>query len=259
MARHRRFSFDFKRQLVLDFLEGREGLREIARKHSVSRSLIRLWIQKYESGQLTVELDPIRIAEYEGKVAELERRVGQLTMEVDLLRKGARWARRPNDNGSYSSSIWSGPGETKNREGRTFPLTTALCECLVIHLERTRELERQTGKVIPWIFHRNGRPIRSFRDAWRRACLAAGVPGWLSHEFRRTAVRNLERVGVPRSAAMAMVGHKTEAIYRRYAILDEGPLPEAAMLLDSDAVTRVEPGQKTGALALDLIAFLKNP
>jgi hypothetical protein len=31
----------------------------------------------------------VRIAEYEGKIAELERKVGQLTMEVDLLKKGA--------------------------------------------------------------------------------------------------------------------------------------------------------------------------
>jgi len=40
-------------------------------------------MQKYEMGQLTDELDPVRIAEYEGKIAELERNVGQLTMEVD--------------------------------------------------------------------------------------------------------------------------------------------------------------------------------
>ena len=50
------------------------------------------------------------------------------------------------------------PGETKNREGRMFPLTAALRECLVIQRERRRELERRTGKLIPWIFHRNGRP-----------------------------------------------------------------------------------------------------
>jgi hypothetical protein len=45
--------------------------------------------------------------------------------------------------------------------------------------------------------------------------------------MRRTAVRNLERSGVSRSAAMKMVGHKTESIYRRYAIVSEGDLQRA--------------------------------
>jgi len=57
------------------------------------------------------------------------------------------------------------------------------------------------------------------------------VPGRIPHDFRRTAVRNLERAVVPRSTAMAMVGHKTEAIYRRYAIVDEVMLKEAAVKL----------------------------
>jgi integrase len=52
-----------------------------------------------------------------------------------------------------------------------------------------------------------------------------------AHYFRRTAVRNLERAGVPRSTAMKMVGHKTESIYRRYAIVDEGMLKEGAVKL----------------------------
>lgn len=89
MARHRSFSFEFKRQVVLDFLEGRGELRGLAREHNLSRHLIRLWIQKYEAGQLNDEVaDATRIAEYETKIAELERKVGQLTMEVDLLKKG---------------------------------------------------------------------------------------------------------------------------------------------------------------------------
>ena len=63
------------------------GLREVARKHSTSRSLIRQWIQKYETRQLTDELDEVRMAEYEGKIAELERKAGQLTIKVGQRRK----------------------------------------------------------------------------------------------------------------------------------------------------------------------------
>jgi hypothetical protein len=38
---------------------------------------------------------------------------------------------------------------------------------------------------------------------------------------------------VPRSAAMKMTGHKTESVYRRYAIVDEGMLREAAEKLSA--------------------------
>jgi integrase len=111
------------------------------------------------------------------------------------------------------------------------------------------ELERlkKTGRVVRAVFHRDGTPIRTFRRAWRTGCRAAGVPGRIPHDFRRTAVRNLERAGVPRSAAMAMVGHKTESIYRRYAIVDAGVLREAAAKIDLAAgtvptVTGTNPG-----------------
>ena len=57
------------------------------------------------------------------------------------------------------------------------------------------------------------------------------MPGRLVHDFRRTAVRNLERAGVARSAAMKMTGHKTETVYRRYAIVDSAMLREAAAKL----------------------------
>lgn len=98
------------------------------------------------------------------------------------------------------------PNESKNDEGRMFPLTAVLHDVLSKQLERTKVIERTTGRIIPWLFHRNGRPIRDFRGSWKLACTAAGVPGRIPHDFRRTAVRNLERAGVPRSAAMKMVG-----------------------------------------------------
>jgi integrase len=87
------------------------------------------------------------------------------------------------------------------------------------------------------VFHRpDGAQIKDFRASWRTACEAAAYPGKLFHDFRRSAVRTLERSGVPRSTAMAMIGHKTESIYRRYAIVDEAMLQEAAAKLDVWAV-----------------------
>ncbi len=131
------------------------------------------------------------------------------------------------------------PGETKNREGREFPFTPELRAILEAQRERVREIEKASGQIIPWVFaHAPGCPravaggrIKDFRGAWEQACKAAGVPGRLVHDFRRTAVRNLERAGVPRSAAMKLTGHRTEAVYRRYAIVDSGMLQEAASKL----------------------------
>jgi integrase len=125
------------------------------------------------------------------------------------------------------------PGETKNAEGRQFPLTPALRAVLERQRARTLAVEKATRTIIPWLFHRSGRPIKSFRRAWLTACTAAGLSGRIPHDFRRTAVRNLERAGVPRSTAMKMVGHKTERIYRRYAIVDEAMLKEGAVKLQA--------------------------
>ena len=87
--------------------------------------------------------------------------------------------------------------------------------------------------VCPLVFHRTGERILTFRKAWTVACEAAGCPGKLIHDMRRSAVRTFERAGVPRSVAMSIVGHKTESIYRRYAIVDEAVQREAAARLEA--------------------------
>jgi integrase len=138
---------------------------------------------------------------------------------------------------TWAQVDWAGgfvrlePGTTKNREGRAFPITPALRAVLERRLDFTRRCERMQGRIIPWVFHRKGQPIRSMKGSWNRACEKAGVPGRLLHDLRRSAVRNLERAGVSRSVAMKMTGHKTESVYRRYAIVSESDLREAGAKL----------------------------
>lgn len=75
-----------------------------------------------------------------------------------------------------------------------------------------------------WVFHRLESPIGKCLELWRNACIRAGVPDRIVHDLRCTAVRRLERAGVPRSVAMKLTGHKSEIIYRRYAIVSESDL-----------------------------------
>jgi integrase len=120
------------------------------------------------------------------------------------------------------------PGTTKNGDGRTVYMTPELRACLEGQRAATDTVQREQSRVVPYVFHRGGEAIKTFRKSWDTACDRAGLPGRILHDFRRTAVRNLERAGVPRSVAMKMVGHKTESVYRRYAIVDDTMLREAA-------------------------------
>ena len=75
------------------------------------------------------------------------------------------------------------------------------------------------------------------------------MPERIPDDFRRTAVRNLERAAVPRSTAMKMVGHRTESIYRGYAIVDEAMLKEGAAKLQILHVTKQGPVSNVVRLA----------
>jgi integrase len=118
---------------------------------------------------------------------------------------------------------------TKSGEGRVFPFVAlpALATLLRHQRDITSALERETGAIIPWVFHRRGRAIRSCHEAWVNACTRAGRPGRLLHDFRRTVARRMERAGVPRSQAKALIGHKTDSVYARYSIVAERDLEEA--------------------------------
>ncbi len=85
--------------------------------------------------------------------------------------------------------------------------------------------------MCPWVFHRQGGPIKTFRGSWARACAEAGLEGKIPHDFRRTVVRNLVRAGVSEHVDQQMTGHLTRAIFDTYDIVSTGDLKAAAIKL----------------------------
>lgn len=124
------------------------------------------------------------------------------------------------------------PGTTKNGKGREFPMTEELRQLLQNQLLAYQELARREGRLCPFVFHRNGKPIRSMTKAWRTACRQAGCPGMIPHDLRRTAVRNFVRAAIPEQVAMKLTGHQTRSVFDRYDITSKGDLKMAAARLD---------------------------
>jgi integrase len=167
--------------------------------------------------------------ELDALLAELPERVRPVVRFLFLTgwRTGEVLSRQWRHVDLHAGTIRLEPGETKNGDGRTFPFT-ALPELHAVLTQQrvyTDAVERRTGEIVRWVFHREGRPIKSFRTAWRGACRRLSLDR-IPHDFRRTAVRNLNRAGVPRSVAKALVGHKTDSVYNRYSIANEDDLRE---------------------------------
>ncbi len=91
---HRTHSIAFKRQVVQEYLAG-ETLHGLSRRHDLSRTLIRIWADKYEAGAFDEEAEAVdTLHEYEARIAALERLVGKQALELEFL-KGAQRQTRP--------------------------------------------------------------------------------------------------------------------------------------------------------------------
>jgi integrase len=141
-------------------------------------------------------------------------------------------------------------GTTKNRKARTLPYG-GLAELAVVIEAQWQDHRRlaSEGTLCPYLFQRNGKPIRDLRKAWSTACKIAGVPGKRPHDFRRSAVRNLIRAGVPDSIVMGITGHKTRAVFDRYDITTEADLRDGLGKLSDATGTKKGQSGRSGRVS----------
>lgn len=126
------------------------------------------------------------------------------------------------------------PGKTKGGEGRIVFLEGESWE--IVEKWYRRRVVGNT--VVRSLFHRAGKPVRSIREAWTRACTKAGHPGMLFHDLRRSAIRNMLRAGIQERVAMKISGHRTRSVFDRYNIVNEDDLKAAALKLSQESPTK---------------------
>ena len=85
MRAKRKFGVEFKKKLVEDIKAGVLSRAQACRQHELSHTLIYRWTDQYEHGKLDNE--PSATVSLENKIGELERKIGQQAMEIDLLKK----------------------------------------------------------------------------------------------------------------------------------------------------------------------------
>ena len=106
MAKHRTHSIEFKRQVAQEFLAG-ETLYGLAKRPDICRNLIRVWVQKYETGDFDEDAQAADLLQqYEARIAALERLVGRQALELEFLKGAVKSAPRPK---SATTSVIVGP------------------------------------------------------------------------------------------------------------------------------------------------------
>jgi integrase len=156
------------------------------------------------------------------------------------------------------------PGETKNEVPREIDLNEELMGMM-------KQLQARRSPGCFHVLQREGKPIRRITRAWKTACIRAGlskplrdgvgnfvtkkikrkgkivektieVPTRIFHDFRRTAVRNSVRLGIPEETAMKISGHKTKAVFARYNISSKRDLKEAAQKQNQNIQEKISNG-----------------
>ena len=87
MRIRRSFSDDFKKQVVESIVSGSATQAEIAREYKISPVIINRWKKDYKSGKFFENVSSNDMAKLELRVRKLERLLGKLTLENEMLKR----------------------------------------------------------------------------------------------------------------------------------------------------------------------------
>jgi integrase len=180
-----------------------------------------VWQQLQENNVRVGFLEPGEFIRLRKRLPEYLRPLAQFAYESGARKSeclGLEW----NQIDFRRREVMLRPEETKNKRGRTIPLTQSL----------TNELKKLPRTSVT-VFTRGGKRIRSFAKAFANACSKAGLSGLRFHDLRRSAVRNLVRAGISERVAMDISGHLTRSVFDRYNVTSSTDLAVARRKLQN--------------------------
>jgi transposase len=86
MRNQRSFSLEFKRQVVEELMSGESRPAQLCRRYNITSSVLYHWKKQYSRGKFNNE--PTEEGALRDRVEKLERLVGKLTLENELLKRG---------------------------------------------------------------------------------------------------------------------------------------------------------------------------
>lgn len=89
MNKRRKFTPQFKSQVVLQLLSGERSLAELCREHQLPSQMIGTWKQQFLAGATQAFENETTSNQEQARIAELERMVGKLTMELEIAKKAS--------------------------------------------------------------------------------------------------------------------------------------------------------------------------
>jgi len=91
----RSFSAEFKTRVVLEMLSGEKGLMQASREYAIKDTVLSRWKQEFLERAPQVFAEPQAADHQEERIAELERMVGKLTMQLDMAKKVLGYSSSP--------------------------------------------------------------------------------------------------------------------------------------------------------------------